>query len=65
VVWARAPGLFCAAGPPSAVPGGEGAPPPPPRVPTGFHNSKCVRGELKRRKFQVKGALQLLIDRYG
>jgi len=27
---------------------------PFPRVPTAFQGSKCVRGELKRRKYQVK-----------
>ena len=30
-----------------------------PRVPTAFQGSKCVRGELKRRKYQVKALYQI------
>ena len=32
---------------------------PLPRVPTAFQGSKCVRGELKRRKYHVKARYQI------
>ena len=48
--------MCCAGRPATRYRADKGA---PPRVPTAFQSSKCVRGELKRRKYQVRARYQV------
>jgi len=63
ITWYRAPNVVLFASTSVSCAGHTGtrywaAREPLPRVPTAFPGSKCVRGELKRRKYQVEARYQ-------